>query len=121
MPGRPEYILKGERARRSGGRDRAVHVGEVYLSAAITDIVVSGYKDFLSDSGAEEEESSETKSLPLLTTKLHRPPISQARRLENALDRSARRGTLAAADPGLGPGRLRQEHFGEPVAGNDRE
>ena len=67
------YILKKSVPEDLVNGIRMVIQGEVYLSPAITGIVVSEYKELLAKSPttAQIEDAS-----PILRTKLHRPPIS---------------------------------------------
>ena len=67
------YILKKSVPEDIVNGIRAVSAGEIFLSPAITDIVVSKYKELLakSPSTVKMEDAS-----PILRTKLHRPTLS---------------------------------------------
>jgi DNA-binding NarL/FixJ family response regulator len=66
------YILKESVPEEMIHGIRTVLSGDVYLSSAISSIVVSEYKKLLSKAGPEEDTSLE----PILRTKLHPPPVS---------------------------------------------
>jgi LuxR family maltose regulon positive regulatory protein len=66
------YILKESVPEEMVQGIRTVLSGDVYLSSAISSIVLSEYKKFLSTVRPEEDSSPE----PILRTKLHTPPVS---------------------------------------------
>jgi len=97
------YILKESVPEEMIEGIRSVLAGEVYLSASISDIVVSEYKKLLS----EAEQTAETPSEPILKTKLHRPPISadiipRVRLIEQLEEGRQRTMTLISAPAGYG-------------------
>jgi len=101
------YLLKESAPEELIDGIRAVRRGEVYLSAGITGVVVSGYREFLSGDPMFADQRRETVSMPLLTTKLYSTPITpdlvpRAHLLER-LDRNRLRPlTMISAPAGYG-------------------
>ena len=94
----PEELIEGI---------RTVRRGEVFLSAAITDVVVSGYRELLGNEGAAGNSGKKAGTGPLLKTKLYCPPLSpgliQRPRLSEYLELNFQRPqTLIAAPAGYG-------------------
>jgi DNA-binding NarL/FixJ family response regulator len=103
----PEEMIKGI---------RTVLGGEVYLSAAISGIVISEFRKLLSNAGPEEDTPTE----PILRTKLHRPPVSADIIPRVRLIELLEQGRQQAHDPDLRPCRVRQKRPCEPVPGDMR-
>ena len=94
----PEELIEGI---------RTVRRGEVFLSAAITDVVVSGYRELLGSEGTAGSSGKKAGTGPLLKTKLYCPSLSpgliQRPRLSEYLDLNFERPlTLIAAPAGYG-------------------
>ncbi len=97
------YILKESVPEEMIQGIRTVLGGEVYLSTAISVIVVSEFRKLLSRVGPEEDTSPE----PILRTKLHTPPVSadiipRARLIELLEKGRQRPMTLISAPAGYG-------------------
>ena len=69
------YILKESVPEELVRGIKALMRGEVYLSASITDVVVSEYKHILAES-QRASGAAERSARAILSTKLHRPPIT---------------------------------------------
>ena len=70
------YILKESVPEELVRGIRAIIRGDVFLSASITDVIVSGYKRILKDV-QDASQAADTSARALISTKLHRPPIIQ--------------------------------------------
>jgi ATP/maltotriose-dependent transcriptional regulator MalT/ActR/RegA family two-component response regulator len=98
------YILKKSVPEDIVNGLRAVIAGEVFLSPAITDIVVSELKGFLTKSSPEPGKNGLS---PILRTKLHRPliasdMITRAELVSRFEDLRCRPLTVVSAAPGYG-------------------
>ena len=101
------YLLKESVPEELIAGIRAVRRGEVYLSAAITEVVVLGYRELLESEGAAGSSRKKAGTGPLLKTKLYCPSLSpgliQRPRLSEFLDHNFQRPlTLIAAPAGYG-------------------
>ena len=107
------YILKDSVPEELPNGIRKVIGGEVFLSSAITDVVVSEYVSLLSGAqGAEKEPASPNVAsaditIPIVKTKLYRPPCPEENvhrpHLVDKLDRNRTRPlTLVSAPAGYG-------------------
>ena len=111
LAGARGYILKESAPEDVVNGIRAVTRGEVYLSAGITKVVVSGYKERLSGDPSAAKQVGKTSATPTVLTKLHRPRISQRvvsrPRLLGLLEAGRRRPlTLVSAPAGYGKSTL---------------
>lgn len=99
------YILKKSVPEDIVNGISAVSAGDVFLSPAITDVLVSEYKVMLESSARDNQKAIPVP--PILRTKLHRPPISSdamprtalLNRLDNMRSRPV---TLISAPAGYG-------------------
>jgi len=111
------YILKESVPEEMIQGIRTVLSGDVYLSAAISGIVVSEYRKLLSKVGPEAD------SPPPGADSSHQaapPPCVGGYHTQGSADRTAGTGASQAHDPYIGPGRLRQKRPCESVAGDMR-
>jgi LuxR family maltose regulon positive regulatory protein len=97
------YILKESIPEEMIQGIRTVLSGDVYLSTAISGIVISEYRELLSKTGPEKDTYPE----PFLRTKMHRPPVSAdiipRNRLIELLEQGRHRPmTLISAPAGYG-------------------
>jgi LuxR family maltose regulon positive regulatory protein len=111
LAGAVGYILKESAPEEIINGIRVVQNGEIFLSARITDLVVSGYKDLISTKQDSLNEDLQTYSDSLLSTKLYQPGISKhvipRTRLLDLLDSGCWRPmTLVSAPVGYGKSTL---------------
>jgi LuxR family maltose regulon positive regulatory protein len=107
------YILKESVPEEMVAGIRAVLSGDVYLSKAVSDVVVSDYRRLVSEDGVAGKAESE----PVLLTKLHPPPISPdivpRPRLVDLLQQGRHRPmTLVSAAAGYGKSVLASQWLG---------
>ncbi|MFC2055936.1 hypothetical protein ACFLV7_16815 [Chloroflexota bacterium] len=81
------------------------------MSGAITEVVVSGYKEMLSGEKTTAEQVGKTSATPILVTKLFKPPITpdwvQREQLIERIERNRQRPlTLISAPAGYGKSML---------------
>ena len=89
----------------------SVSQGEVFLSGAITDVVVGQYLDLLNESSPKEALES------IKITKLLSSPGCSTRDFKTSITDTLCRVAPTATNACFCPGRLRKKHSGEPMAG----
>ena len=102
------YMLKASMPEELVEGIRTVVRGEVYLSPSITGVVVSGYVEALSDDASQVGQAT---AVPVLATKLHRPPVApdilvRARLVDLLNEGRGRPLTLVSAPAGYGKSTL---------------
>ena len=101
------YLLKESAPEELIDAIQAVQRGEVYMSGAITEVVVAGYKETLSGEKTTAEQVGKISATPILVTKLFKPPITpdlvQRAQLIERIERNRQRPlTLISAPAGYG-------------------
>jgi LuxR family maltose regulon positive regulatory protein len=98
------YLLKESAAEELIDGIRSVSVGEVYLSTAIKEIVVSSYRAYLSNETGVAEREAEAHLDLLLSTKLYQPTITPdlvaREHLIERLERNRQRPLTVISAPG---------------------